>query len=71
MSRLTVVQYVANKQERNKAVYRYHNGVGVYIYKGKEYTDKEFEELLPITPKIIKQGEYYKGENVDKSKVAH
>ena len=65
MSKLTISQYVSNKLERNKAVYSTKNG---FNYNGKNYTENEFEQLLPIDKPLFKNGERekdYKGINPD------
>lgn len=67
--KLTITEYVANKTERQHAIYNSKTG---YTYKGKMYTEKEFEELLPINKPMYMFGEqqkFNKGENPDKRRI--
>lgn len=65
---LTIRTYVANKSVHNTATYILSNGVGIYHYKGKEYTESQFKSSFPIYGKIVSEKTFPKGLNPDKRK---
>jgi len=42
-------QVIQNKRERAKATFRVMKDNGFWIYNGKTYSQKQFNELLPIS----------------------
>lgn len=42
-------EVLKNQRERSKATFRIMRGNGFWIYEGKTYSQKQFNELLPIS----------------------
>jgi len=67
---LLIKDFIQHKQIRNKTPFLISKGVGLWQINGG-ITEQEMEKLYPINGTVItrQNKHFYKGENVDKTKV--